>query len=51
MTFAIRSAASACIPGTTCAYCLSVNAGDSWPSRSLTTFTGTPALTAMVACV
>ncbi len=35
----------------TWAYCLSVNAGDSWPSRSLITLTGTPAFSASVACV
>lgn len=48
-TAAISCAASACIPGTTWAYCFSVNAGDSCPSRSLMTLTGTPALTAIVA--
>lgn len=47
MTDAMSCAASACIPGTTCACCVNVNAGDSWPSLSLITLTGTPALTAI----
>lgn len=38
-------------PGITYACCLNVNASDSWPRRSLVTLTGTPALTAIVACV
>jgi hypothetical protein len=39
------------MPGSTCAYCFNVKAGDSWPSRSLITFTGTPARSAIVAWV
>ena len=46
---AMRAAASACMPGMTWAYCLSVKAGVSCPSRSLMTLTGTPALRAIVA--
>lgn len=46
---ATAAAASACMPGITWAYCFSVNAGVSWPRRSLITFTGTPALSAIVA--
>ena len=46
---AICSAASACIPGMTWAYCFKVKAADSWPSLSLITFTGTPACSPIVA--
>jgi hypothetical protein len=38
-------------PGITCWYTEIVNAGLAWPSRSLTTFTGTPAFNRIVACV
>ena len=48
---AIAAAASACMPGMTWAYCFIVKAGFSWPRRSLMTFTGTPALRAIDACV
>lgn len=39
MSRAKVSAASACIPGSTCWYTFIVNATLAWPSRSLTTFT------------
>lgn len=48
-TAAKAAAASACIPGRTCWYTLIVNAALACPSRSLTTFTGTPAFRSKVA--
>jgi hypothetical protein len=45
------AAASACIPGITCAYTPRVMIGEACPRRSETTFTGTPDANRIDACV
>lgn len=42
MSAAKARAASACMPGITCWYTAIVKAGEAWPNRSDTTFTGCP---------
>jgi len=49
MAVAASRAPCSSIPEITCMYVSWVNETDEWPSRSLTTLTGTPARTAAVA--